>query len=142
MNRHCTRVSVDFRQETGLFQSYSFLKVTSTGGSVSPPPAPTESLFYPNAWLAAGKAIASVNCHQISPLPVLLVFVVLFCASWESSLGYIVLVVCEKATWPSVNCGSCQLGRPFLLYNPLKIENLVELHNECRCLFQHLPVPV
>lgn len=37
LNRHCTRVSVDFRQETGLFQSYSFLKVTSTGGSVFPP---------------------------------------------------------------------------------------------------------
>lgn len=37
LNRHCTCVSVDFRQETGLFQSYSFLKVTSTGGSVFSP---------------------------------------------------------------------------------------------------------
>lgn len=34
LNRHCTRVSVHFRQETGVFQLCSFLTVTFTGESV------------------------------------------------------------------------------------------------------------
>lgn len=96
-------------------------------------PEPNESLFYPNTSFAVGKAIKSVNCHQLSPVPVLLMFVVLFCASWESPLGYIVSVVCEKKKNIYIAISELWLlsvWPPLLLYNPLKIENLVELHKE------------